>query len=122
MSFIICGFYYLSYFNYYIIKQKLSPVDPINSSFPFTVPLIINTPNITTTLRVSFLEIHNEEIKDLLRPGTDPKSIIIRENAAGIGIFKLEFKLEFKIKFDFKLEFKLEIKFKFVFYNLYFCI
>ena len=52
---------------------------------PFAVQPIASTPQITTTLRVSFLEIHNEEIKDLLRPGTDPKTIIIRENAAGIS-------------------------------------
>ena len=39
-----------------------------------------------TTVRVSYLEIYNEEVKDLLHPRTPSKSISIREDAAG-GIF-----------------------------------
>lgn len=39
-----------------------------------------------TTVRVSYLEIYNEEVRDLLHPRTASKSISIREDAAG-GIF-----------------------------------
>ena len=35
------------------------------------------------SLRVSFLEIHNEEVKDLLHPRTPSKAITIREDGAG---------------------------------------
>ena len=35
------------------------------------------------SLRVSFLEIHNEEVKDLLHPRTPTKAITIREDGAG---------------------------------------
>ena len=42
----------------------------------------------TSRVRVSYLEIYNEEVKDLLHPKTPSKSISIREDAAG-GIFVL---------------------------------
>lgn len=32
-------------------------------------------------LRVSYIEIYNESLRDLLYPDTDPRSIVIRENA-----------------------------------------
>ena len=38
------------------------------------------------SLRVSYLEIYNEQVKDLLHPRTPPSSISIREDASG-GIF-----------------------------------
>ena len=35
------------------------------------------------TLRVSYLEIYNEEVKDLLHPRSPSKAIMIREDSAG---------------------------------------
>ena len=56
--------------------------------------LNLDIPSTETKVKISFLEIHNEEIKDLLIPKSDNKSIVIRENASGdiilIGIHEHE--------------------------------
>lgn len=47
----------------------------------------VHKDNAQVTLKCAFLEIHNEEVRDLLHPESDPKSIAIRERGDGAHQF-----------------------------------